>query len=220
MRSKPQGRAAKWIVLACVLLAAPFVWGVAFRGEYATRQAAAREFVLDEDFTVVRKILVRKNAAQQIVTMSGDSEFVEQKFSSVGGDVNSLELLNPQWRLELEGTLRVRILDKYVGQQVVALDQDIEITVDKVDSQVELREPSERLKDYAMTTRFTRTPENKTLIELSLEQAILTDAPWFAHGIADRRVKASVEKSLENQEEAIRQVIAENRDDVPLLPLR
>jgi hypothetical protein len=55
---------------------------------------------------------------------------------------------------------------------------------------------------------------------LALTQEILTDAPWFAHGIADRRVLASVEKTLENQEAAIRKVIADNIGDVPVFPLR
>jgi hypothetical protein len=55
---------------------------------------------------------------------------------------------------------------------------------------------------------------------LQLAQRILTDAPWFAHGIADRRVRASVEQTLANQEAAIRKLVADNIDDVPLLPLR
>jgi hypothetical protein len=49
---------------------------------------------------------------------------------------------------------------------------------------------------------------------------ILTDAPWFAHGIADRRVRQSAERTLANQERAIRKLIQENIDDVPLFPLR
>jgi hypothetical protein len=212
----------KWKILLLVLAIglAPFVWGLVVRGEYPTRQAATRSFTLDDSFTVVRKILVRKDAAKQIVTMGGDSEFIEQKWSSVDGEVESLKLLDPQWKLELDGTLQVRTRDDYVGRQEIALDQRVEITVDSVDSRVELRQGAERLKDYAMTTRFSRTAEDTTLIELSLEQEILTDAPWFAHGIADRRVRQSVERTLANQEQAIRKVIAENRDDVPLLPLR
>jgi hypothetical protein len=58
------------------------------------------------------------------------------------------------------------------------------------------------------------------VVDLALTQEILTDAPWFAHGIADRRVLASVERTLANQETAIRKVIAENIGDVPVFPLR
>ena len=133
-----------------------------------------------------------------------------------------LELLagDPDWQLELIGDLKVRTLDDYIGSHVVALDQHVQITPDLVDSQVVLDEGTERLKVYQMRTRFSRTDEDQTRVELSLEQEIVTDVPWFAHRIADRRVRASVEQTLENQAVAIRRVIEENKDDVGLLPLR
>lgn len=218
-------------VLALVLiLAAPFVWGLVYRGAYPTRQAASRDFVIEEDFTTVRKILVRKDAAKQIVTMGGGSEFVAQQWRELTVDAGHraigegmlLDLLagDPDWQLELVGDLQVRTLDEYIGSHVVALDQHVEITPDLVDSEVVLDEGTERLTAYQMATRFSRTPENQTRVELALEQEIVTDAPWFAHGIADRRVLASVERTLDNQAEAIRRVIEENKDDVGTLPLR
>jgi hypothetical protein len=72
-----------------------------------------------------------------------------------------------------------------------------------------------------MKTHFDRDAETgKTKVSLELTQMILTHAPWFAHGIADRRVRESAERTLANQERAIRKLIAENIDDVPLFPLR
>jgi hypothetical protein len=202
--------------LAVILLAA----GLIFRGEYETEQSASRTFRIANDFTDVRKILVRKNGAQQIVTMGGDSEFISQNLVPVGGEVDSLKLLDPDWRLELHGTLRVRTKDEYVGQHDIDLNQDVVIETDFLRSEVELDKPAGRLRDYRMTTHFERDPEGGTRVELKLAQRILTDAPWFAHGIADRRVRASVEKTLVNQEAAIQRFIAENIDDVPLFPLR
>jgi len=70
-----------------------------------------------------------------------------------------------------------------------------------------------------MTTRLERE-EDHTRVTLKLTQEINTDAPWFAHGIADRRVRASVEQTLANQEDAIRQLIADNREKKWLLPLK
>ncbi len=86
------------------------------------------------------------------------------------------------------------------------------IDPDQILSDVKLTKPSERLLQYAMVTHFQRQPDGKSLIRQQLTQEILTDAPWFAHGIADRRVYGSAEQALENQEAAIRQIIAENRD--------
>jgi len=70
-----------------------------------------------------------------------------------------------------------------------------------------------------MTTRLERE-EDHTRVTLKLTQEINTDAPWFAHRIADRRVRASVEQTLANQEDAMRQLIDENRDKKWLLPLK
>jgi hypothetical protein len=64
-----------------------------------------------------------------------------------------------------------------------------------------------------MTVWFVRDEAaGATVVRQSLTQEILTDAPWFAHWIADRRVRHSVARALENQERAIREVVAEHRD--------
>ena len=202
--------------------------------EYPTQQSATLSFVIEEDFTKVRKIMVRTDAAKEIVTMGGGSEFVEQRWqdgsAKPGGKDFGEALLrgvlsgNPDWQLELHGTLKVRTLDPYinkngVGQNVVTLQQDVEIVPDSIQSDTKLIEGSERLLGYAMTTRLEREEEH-TRVTLKLTQEIKTDAPWFAHGIADRRVLASVEKTLANQEIAMRKLIADNRDKNWLLPLR
>jgi hypothetical protein len=217
---------AKYLTLGvAIALVAVVAASLLFWGEYETEQSGTRTFVIAEDFTTVRKILVRKNGAQQIVTMGGDSEFISQKFDTVGGDVDSLLPLNPDWRLQLHGTLRVRTKDEYVGQHEIELAQDVVIVVDFLHSEVELEAPVGRLRDYRMTTHFERIADGQpgaggTRVELKLAQRILTHAPWFAHDIADRRVRESVERTLANQEQAIQRFIAENLDDVPLLPLR
>lgn len=198
--------------------------GLLFRGEYATIQGATRTFTIDDNFTGVRKVLVRTDAAKQIVTMGGGSEFISQHWQTVGGDLGSSlrELLeDPNWRLELHGTLKVLTKDEYIGEHEIMLDQHVVITPDSLTSEVHLKEPTARLKKYDMTTSFQRDSQaGNTIVELALTQEILTDAPWFAHGIADRRVLASVERTLANQETAIRKVIADNIGDVPLFPLR
>lgn len=219
-----------FVVIGFVVVAAAVGGGLIFRGEYPSRQSATRDFTVDVDFPTVRKVLVRTEAAKQIVTMGGDSEFVDQSWQELGvdpgakkiGEGKILNMLTGEgdWRLELVGDLQVRTLDEYIGEEVITLKQQVEITPQLVDSHVQLQEAAARLKHYEMTTRFSRNPDGQTQVELSLEQEILTDAPWFAHGIADRRVRASVEKTLANQENAIRDVIQKNKDDVGLFPLQ
>lgn len=195
---------------------------------YDSRQTVERSFVIDQDFTKVRKIMVRTNAAKEIITMGGTSEFVEQKWSGGSLETESNNIgeallrsvfsANPGWQINLEGDLKVRTLDDYVGHEVVTLRQNVTINPDFINSDTKLVKGSPRLLDYEMTTRLERE-ENHTRIKLRLTQEIRTHAPWFAHGIADRRVRASAAISLEKQEAAMIKLIDENKDQKWLLPL-
>lgn len=218
-----------WVGTVLAILAAAVAWGLVKGGDYTTKQKATLTFTIDEDFTKVRKIMVRTNAAKEIVTMGGDSEFVDQHWKDAdvetGGEnigealLSSVLSSDPDWKLELDGTLQVRTLDKYIGQSVVTLKQHVEITPNQIESKVELAKGSERLLGYGMNTRLFREGE-QTKVDLELMQEIKTDAPWFAHSIADRRVRASAEKALANQESAMRQLIEDNADKAGLFPLR
>lgn len=190
------------------------------RGPYETEQSATRTFTMDEDFTSVRKIFVRRDAAKQLVTMGGGAKFLDNQWDAVGAQLDPQRLIDAEWRIVLHGKLRVRTQDDYVGEQEIELVQDVQIERDFLHSEARLAKPAERLRDYRMTTHLQRDASGTTRVQLDLSQRILTDAPWFAHGVADRRVRASVERTLANQESAIRRLIAENIDDVPLLPLR
>ncbi|MEQ8837940.1 MAG: hypothetical protein RID07_14130, partial [Lacipirellulaceae bacterium] len=123
------------------------------------------------------------------------------------------------WQIDLTGELQVRTTDEYIGKNEIKLQQVVKIDPDEIDSQVRLKKPGEKLLDYQMTTNLQRD-EQQTKVTLKLTQKIKTEAPWWAHSIADRRVKASAAKTLENQEAAMRELIDENSDDVGLLPLK
>ena len=222
------------LLLVVAALGAGLIW----RGDYPTRQTVERSFVIEQDFTKVRKIMVRTDASKEIITMGGGSEFVEQSWDDVGVDpgvnlrdnpevgdgaiakaiLRNVLSSEPNWKLELEGKLKVRTLDDYVGKQVVTLNQTVEIVPDHIQSDTDLVEGSERLLDYEMTTRLERE-EDRTRVNLKLTQEIKTAAPWWAHSIADRRVRASAAKELENQEAAMRQLIEANKDKEWLFPL-
>lgn len=211
------------LLVIVVVIAAGLIW----RGEYPTEQSAERTFVIEHDFTKVRKIMVRTEASKEIITMGGGSEFVEQQWeggsANAGGEDFGEKLLNlvvgdPDWQLKLSGSLKVRTLDDYIGKHVITLQQEVEITPDKINSEANLVQGSDRLLGYAMVTRLEREADH-TLVTLRLEQEINTDAPWFAHAIADHRVLASIECTLKKQEIAMRELIEKHKDKKWLFPL-
>ncbi len=214
--------------MGVLALVAAFAASWVLTAEYTTEQTVERSFVIDMDFTKVRKIMVRTNAAKEIVTMGGTSEFVEQKWEegSVNtGSENLGEALlktvfspDPDWKIELHGILKVRTLDDYVGREVVTLNQHVEIQPNEIHSESILEKGSERLKGYALTTILKRE-EDHTRIDLKLTQEIKTHAPWFAHRIAERRVRESAARAVEKQEQAMIELIDENKDKSWLFPL-
>lgn len=224
---RPTGSLLKWIGIAAALIIA-FAASWVLTAEYTTEQTVERSFVIDQDFTKVRKIMVRTNAAKEIITMGGTSEFVEQHWDegSVETDADnvgeallkSIFSTDPGWKIELHGKLEVRPLDEYVGHDVVTLSQDVVIAPDSILSKTDLIKGSERLKGYAMTTHLFREDDH-TRVKLALTQEIKTNAPWFAHSIADRRVRASAATALAKQEAAMIQLIDDNKDKSWLLPL-
>lgn len=214
--------------MGILALVAAFAASWVITAEYTTEQTVERSFVIDMDFTKVRKIMVRTNAAKEIVTMGGTSEFVEQKWEegSVNtGSENLGEALlktvfspDPDWKIELHGILKVRTLDDYVGREIVTLNQHVEIQPHEIHSESILETGSERLKGYALTTILKRE-EDHTRIDLKLTQEIKTHAPWFAHRIAERRVRESAARAVERQEQAMIELIDENKDKSWLFPL-
>lgn len=199
----------KTAIAAITILALALGLFVIFKRGYVAEQTAALSFSIDQDFTVVRKVLVRKDGAKQIISMGGASEFVDQAWSDIDLGFDSFRL-QKDWRINLEGTLTVRTLDDYIGRQVIELAQQVEVTEDLVDSNVKLVEGTDKLLDYAMRTKFARNEAGTTQVDLELRQKIHTAAPFFAASIANKRVRESAELMLSNQEQAIRQFIAEH----------
>lgn len=191
------------------LLALLLLTGTLFTSNhYPTEQTAVVGFHLPDDFSTVQKILIATGATKQIITMAGDSEFVEEKWSKVGGSFNPFKPM----RLELHGTMKVQSKDEYVGCPIVDLKQDVRITADEVHSQATMITPGEGLLNYDLVTHFHRDEEqNNTRVDLRLTQEILTKAPWFGHRIADRRVHASAQQALLNQKAAIIKLIEKHR---------
>jgi hypothetical protein len=203
-------KARRWAAGIALAIAALVIVTIVLGNQYLCKQTAERSFVLDLEFRRIRRILMSTDANQQIITLTGDSQFLDETWTPVGGGLN-LNPVDPSWTLELRGDLHVRTLDEYVGQEEIRLTQNVKIESNQLVSRTDLKQGSARLKGYGMVTRYVPEPDGKTRVEQRLTQEILTHAPWFAHAIADRRVYDSAYDSLVRQEAAIRKVIDDNK---------
>ena len=198
-------------VIGLLLLAAVAGYWLWPREELCA-QIARNEFVIDEDFSKVRKILVRTKATEKIVALGESSEFVGEQQQLEGIKFSDFKL-----SLGVAGELKVRTDDPYVGQHLITLDQDVELNLDRLVSQLSLAEGSDRLRGYDCRTEFGRDGE-KTVVNCELKLTIKTTAPRIAVGYANRRVKESAQAALDTQERAIRKVVEDNRHKKWILP--
>ena len=206
---KPSTRKLLITAFALLLIVA-VVLGISMlviSNQYPTTQTAVVTFELPDEFRSVRRILIATGATKQIITMAGDNQFLEEKWSNVGGAFNPFKPM----RLEIQGTMKVQSNDEYVGKPIVHLSQTTRITADEVHSHAKMIKPDVRLLDYDLVTHFRKGEADNTLVELTLTQRVLTTAPWFAHRVADRRVLESAERALGNQKRAILKLMDENR---------
>ena len=167
--------------------------------QYPTTQTVVRSFTLPDNFTKVRGILISSNATKQIIVLAQDNEFLDEKWTALKPEKDAL-VMNAQ--------LKVRSRDDYVDRPVVQLSQVVTIRPDEILSDIKMNGSSTKLLEYQIVTHYTRNEKDKnTKVDLRLTQRIVTTAPWFAHAIADDRVRASAERQLVHQERAIRELI-------------
>ena len=216
----------KKTLLIAVVIALPALFVLLVPLPYEASALVENEYVIDEPFSRVRKIMVRTNAVKEVVGMS-KSEFVDQQWDTLNLDVGQL-LRNSQWEISGQGRLKVLTKDPYVGEHLITLLQDVEVKEEQIHVVTSLETPTDRLRDYRAESSFgTALPElaaaaaaapETTLVRSSLLLTIATSTPLVWRSVALKRVHEAAEESLAAQEAAIRRVVDQNRNSLLILP--
>lgn len=198
-----------------LLLVATVVASCAWPRSANVAATVEHAFVIKESFARVRKILVRTNAIKKVVAMT-NSQLVDQQWLNVSFDLKSL-LRDPDWNVGGQGTLTVKTTDPYVGEHEITLNQDVNIRVDQLRVSNRLTEPVSKLRKYdTVMEAIDNRGTSEFRATLTLE-VTTTVTPLFRR-IAKRRVYEAAEKALRQQEQAIRNIVEEHKDDLIILP--
>ena len=205
----------KFLLAGLIILAAVVLLFAPILNVDATSQADHR-FQLDVSMPRARKILVRTNAVKKIVAMA-DATLLDQQWQNMAFE-SAGPLLNGNWHVTGEGQLSIDVNDDYLGKQSIKLNQTVDIKPDRLISTNELIEPSESIREYSSSLKLTPGVDENAEFGLSLKIRVRTTAGLITRGIVQREIEAAAAKSLNQQETVIRELIAQQRDKLLIIP--
>ena len=205
----------KILVAGLIILAAGLVLFAAILPVDVTSQADHR-FQLDVGMPRARKILVRTNAVKKIVAMA-DATLLDQQWQNMAFESTG-SLLKGNWHVTGEGRLSIDVNDDYLGKQSIQLNQTVDIKPDRLVSSNELLEPSKSIREYSSSLELTPGADENAEFDLSLKIRVRTTAGLITRGIVQREIEAAAVKSLNQQEKVIRELVAQQRDKLLIIP--
>ena len=185
------------------------VWS-AIGNHYVVDVTHSHHFRVDMPFDELRKIMVRTNAAREIMDAGKDSKLISKKWDNKNFDLGKISLRNPNWHINAVGELKIQFDDPYIGKAIAPFTQNVALTPNSIDSLVKLKKPTGRLIGYDVTTRMF-PKKNESEVEQTFQMKIETPAPWFAHWYARMRVRRSARRILREQEKHILAAVREHR---------
>lgn len=216
MKSTKRGIVVVVVGILLVLLAGFIVTLWLPKENVAIASSADHSFIIDVPMERVRKILVRTNAAKKIIAMS-DAELKGQKWVDIDFEMPG-KILDRNWHVDGEGKLEIVIEDRFIGQNRITLNQKIDITRQRLHVTNVIDQPSKSIRNYDSALTLTPTGAGNAQFDLQLNLELEMEASWFLKQIVKDRGQAVAKNSLQRQEEAIREVVAEQADKIFILP--
>jgi hypothetical protein len=201
-------------------LIALMVIGIAPLWEVHAESRATRAFTIDQSMARVRKILVRTNAAKKIVA-GADAELLDQKWLNMAFELPR-PILSSDWHIEGDGQLTVQANDAYLGQHAMTLNQRLDITAERLHVTNQLngqsRHANQAITAYRSAMTLSPGAQGQASFETSLTIEVTTRAGLFTRGMVAQGIRDAAGRSLEQQEAAVRAVVAEQDGKWLVLP--
>ena len=197
-------------------------WGFS-RSEQALHGVAERSFTMDIDFDKFRQILVRTDATAAILEHGG-MKLISEKTDAVDIDLsNDSHPLRNALRGKSKANvsaikrLTVQLNDPQVNATELFLSQDCKINPDSIHIQTTSDQPAGELRAYKTTLDSFRA-NHGTEVKLSMDMTVDVLISSMFLPQAKARVKKATEKSLEEQESAIRSLVSRFDGKALILP--
>jgi len=191
--------------------------------DHQTIGEAQREFSVDCDFKKFRQIMVRKNAAEAIIS-AGGMKLINQSLDDVSIDTSNddrpiLNAIRGRSQSELSAVkqLTVQINDPSVDADRLTLKQAANVQESSMSVETKSIAPAAQLKSYR-TTLDAESSGNSTNVRLTVEMVLDLKVPAMFTDRADREVQSSAEQALKSQEQAMKTFVEKHKDKRLILP--
>ncbi len=201
-----------WLGIVCVGGLGFGAWGLS-KTECAVRVEADRKFALDVDIDTFRQILVRTNATAAIIEHGG-MQLVNETTEAVDIDLSNdsrplRNFLRGKSKANVSATkhLTLRINDPQLNATELLLSQNCNIQPEKIHIVTSSDQPAGELSVYNTILEAVKAG-NRIEVTLSMEMTVVVCVPRVFLPQAEARVQQAAEKAMEEQEAAIRSLVA------------
>lgn len=177
-----------------------------------------QKFVIDAKFDRVKQVLVLGDARSELVKRQ-HGEIVSEVWE--GFSINVKKLLKERRFKSLEVGVKGKFVVKTsmpdLGSDLLEFKQDIDVKEDVIYSVTELVEPTGRIKSYDIYLSLKRDADKtRGVIEADLVYRRRIPESYVSH--LDKRVKASLQESVNKTESGLIDIINEKKDGL-FIPL-
>ena len=211
-----------WLSIALIGVIFLAAWGLS-RSEHALHGAAERSFTMDIEFDKFRQILVRTDATAAILEHGG-MKLIGEKTDAVDIDLSNdshplRNALRGKSKANVSAikSLTVQLNDPQISATELQLSQDCQIHPDSIEIQSTSDRPAGELKSYKTTLDALRASHG-TEVRVSIDMTVDVLISRIFLSQAEARVKQAAEKSLEEQESAIRNLVSNFDGKALILP--
>jgi hypothetical protein len=220
---KSSHRPALVVTLLVAGIVVAIFLSLAWRVEHQAKAETRREFSLDIDFDRFRQILVRTDATASIVEHAG-MKLVENSIATMDVDLSN----DPRpLRNAIRGVshanvlatkkLKVQLNNNELNANELDLVQNAQIHPNEILVTTESEQPTGNLQAYRTTLSAVR---DGPATSVTLTHNVIVNvrvSPLFV-GIADAKVEEGALRSVEEQEQALRELVHRYADQRVILP--
>lgn len=182
--------------------------------DHASQGNREGTFFIDVEFDKVRKVMVRNNCLEEIVSYQ-HGEVLDQEWEDLDLSMRRLT----KWDIDGVGRLIVKTEDPEAGTLVLPFKQKVAVREDYIDSTTVLMEPVGYLADYRTAVKMSRDGD-RTKVELTVSLEYGRKLPANYVEYMDTKVQESADIGWLKAKEAFIAVVNKYKDRRFTLPLR
>ncbi len=169
-------------------------------------------YYIDADFERVRKIMVRTNSLEKIVSQQ-HGQVLDQKWSDLSLHAQNLR----SWNIDGRGAFVVKTIDPVEGELILYFTHEVAIRKDSLSSAASLVQPVSHLQSFVTTIRMT-PEDNRTRVDSSVSLRYDRKVPSQYRRYMDAKVQEAAERNWLKGQEATIALVDQYRNSNIILP--